>query len=532
MSKVRARTDDCFFLLAVLGFSFWFFLAVPFASHRETYSWLAIVHTQEFGRAFSFMASTYRPLFQAATWLCFLLLDPKVFPTRATTQAALQILVYALFVLGWWLVYSSSTNKRLFAIVGLLTGGVFFSGYVQLFHIHGIAYGPVMLTIGGLLRFHAWSTTSEISGPRATIVEVLLATLGSILALWHPYASALFVGFYFGYYLDTFSGRDRTQHLMALFILLATTFALAILVIGVPHFWPDVSTHLLQTAERPLDTRLFGSLISYRTNEHNWAASLVAFGLAQLAVLSTPLQSLIIKAAVALMVCVLGGLLFVQQLPLLLLWVGFALLKLLALRCWSLFFLALTAVVLPIGGGIGSPIYALPAIVMSTYATAMEFPKGEALLSFLTPAHVLCSVVVAAAVLCLIRAGVEVPLVERVARPLLAERERTYQLEQMLEWLRASELCSSEIAFTDTAGSPIASIESVLNRQHRPPASLQDVQMFWTNVLQCERSRKPRPLVVITFGGQVLPKATRLYRLQGRYAGEAAVWSAAALPTP
>ena len=36
-----------YFILTVLGFSFWFFMAVPFASHREAYWWLATVHSQD-----------------------------------------------------------------------------------------------------------------------------------------------------------------------------------------------------------------------------------------------------------------------------------------------------------------------------------------------------------------------------------------------------------------------------------------------------------------------------------------------------
>src|SRR4051812_47390625 len=64
------RTDVfAYFLLTVLGFSFWFFVAVPFGSHRETYWWLATVHQHQFAHALSFISSTYRPLHQAATWL-------------------------------------------------------------------------------------------------------------------------------------------------------------------------------------------------------------------------------------------------------------------------------------------------------------------------------------------------------------------------------------------------------------------------------------------------------------------------------
>ncbi len=77
-SNVRTQTL-AYFIVAVLGFSFWFFMAVPFASHRESYWYLGMVHSQSFGHALSFaISSTYRPLAEAAAWLGFLFLDPSV----------------------------------------------------------------------------------------------------------------------------------------------------------------------------------------------------------------------------------------------------------------------------------------------------------------------------------------------------------------------------------------------------------------------------------------------------------------------
>src|SRR5262249_490779 len=146
-----------FFILTVLGFSFWFLMAVPFASHRETYDWLAMVHSQGLSGAFSFSATTFRPLAQAATCLGFQFLAPAVFPTSALPQTLLQGFIYIPFVLAWWLIYITSPQRRLFALCAFIAGGVFFSGYVHLFHVYGLFYIPVMLTLGALIRFRASS---------------------------------------------------------------------------------------------------------------------------------------------------------------------------------------------------------------------------------------------------------------------------------------------------------------------------------------------------------------------------------------
>src|SRR4051794_2685459 len=68
---------NAFFAITIMGFSFWFFLAVPFASHRETYSWLAGALTQSFTDQFRFgLASTYRPLSVPVIFGLFKWLDP------------------------------------------------------------------------------------------------------------------------------------------------------------------------------------------------------------------------------------------------------------------------------------------------------------------------------------------------------------------------------------------------------------------------------------------------------------------------
>ena len=147
-----------YFIVAVLGFSFWFFLAVPFASHRETYWWLAMVQTKPFSQAFGIISSTYRPVAQAVTWAAFLLVGPRTFPTSLVRQSLLQGLVYGFFVLAWWLMYSTSPQRKCFAVLACVTGAVFFSGYVHLFHIYGLMYVPVMLMLGTLLHFYGNGT--------------------------------------------------------------------------------------------------------------------------------------------------------------------------------------------------------------------------------------------------------------------------------------------------------------------------------------------------------------------------------------
>jgi hypothetical protein len=490
----------------VLGFSFWFLMAVPFASHRETYSWLTAVQTQSLARQFSFgLSSTYRPLSQFVTAVGFTILDPHVFPTNTFRQSVLQTFIWGIFVCAWWLIYSAAPQKRLFALVTFVLGGVFFSGYVHLFHIYGLFYAPVILTMGALLYFNATNTFEKR--------QIRIAFLATVLVFWHPFATALFVGFYTGFYLATFRRSSRAQHVRALTILFIGMAA----IIGLVAIFPR--------APMPLDTRLYGFLVSYQTNEVNRIASLVAFLLTILVIVSMYLSPKWTLAA-CLLTSVLSVVFLANGLPLLLLWIGATLIKLFRIHSWSLLFLSLTASLLPFGGGIGTPIYALFAIIMAAYATALGWSRAEGFLSFLKAQYVAGIVGVFVILLLLVRAGVEVPIITKVATPLLAERERTYQLEKMLAWLHSSDFCSYDIAFSEHAGSPIDSVESAITRRNRPPAAIGDVDLFWKSVLQCQNQQADggRRTAILTFGGPSLEGASPVFSVTSRHAGDATVW--------
>jgi len=502
-ANARAQTIT-YFIVAVLGFSFWFFVAVPFASHRETYWWLAMVQTKPFSQAFGIISSTYRPLAQAVTWAAFLLVDPRTFPTSIVRQGLLQGLIYGFFVLAWWLMYSTSPQRRPFAVLACISGAVFFSGYVHLFHIYGLMYVPVMLMLGVLLHFYGNGSFEKH--------QKWLAVVAVLLVLWHPFATALFVAFYFGFCVEAFQYRNARQNIQAAIVLLIGLAAIAAMAV------------VFARSPIPHHTRFAGFLVSYRTNEINLIASIVAFFMAQVTVFGMSLSRQL-RLAASLFVCVLGVLLFWNGIPLLLLWISVVLAKLFRLRSWSLFFLTLAASLLPFGGGIGTPMYGFFAIILATYGTSLGFTQPDGALAAIDNRYIMGGIAATAVLILVMRSGIDVPIVTNLATPLLAERERTYQLENILSWLRKSDYCGYRLDFAENAGSPVESVESAMSRKHRPPASPEDVDLFWTTVLQCRQTGAgDTGTAIVTFGGQGLSGVTPVFKIEGKYAGEAAVW--------
>jgi hypothetical protein len=363
-----------------------------------------------------------------------------------------------------------------------------------------------MLTLGVLLHLNVAGLS-----PRQ---EAWFAGIAFVLVLWHPFATAIFVSYYFGSCIDTFQHRTTRGHVLSAAVLLLGTLAVAAAVLVFPR------------TQTPIDTRLSGFLACYRTNEINLAVSFVAFLLSQMVVMSTTLavrRKLIasLLSTALCVVCLLSGT------PLLLVWMLLCLMKLIHLRLWRLFFLLLTALLFPFGGSTGTPIYALFALIVAVYVTPLGWLRAEKALSFLRPRHVVGVIVTAALVVMMVRAGVYVPVVTRLAAPLLAERERTYQLETVLAWLHASPYCHYQIAFADDAPSPVDSLTSALTRRNRPPAAIGDVRKFWGSVLRCDQAQAGNTesdTAIVTFDRHTSGNAKPVFDVHGRYAGDAAVW--------
>jgi hypothetical protein len=237
--------------------------------------------------------------------------------------------------------------------------------------------------------------------------------------------------------------------------------------------------------------------------------------------------------------CVIAAVLFAARIPLLMLWFAVVLVKLFRLRLWSLWLLMFSTALLPLGGATGTPTHILFAIIVAAFATALGWQGAEDAVKDASQYYILVPVGAAVCCLVLIRSGVHVPVLSRVAMPLLSERERTYQMEAALAWLRRSPYCDADLAYAVSAGSPAQSLRSAVTRENRPPADLEDVLVFWNGILRCRGGRdtfgrQRASTVVVTFGGPELHDSTPVHEIPGRYAGKATVWvsSKSAIYTP
>jgi hypothetical protein len=409
--------------------------------------------------------------------------------------AGVELANAALALVAWGWIARETRERRLFALLGLLAGGVFFAGYIWVFHLHGIFYGPLLIYVAALVR--------AARGPLdlRTLLGVFVGAL--VTALAHPYALPLAVAFVLGATLETPVLRTR-----------AGAAALIVIVTGV------TAAYLLLV---PSDSRgiagspVVGFVTSYRTLEVNAVGSVLAGVLAAwTATRALPGPA---GGVAGLFTLLLAGVGIVAGLPVLPLWLAWAAAKSMRRGRWSMAALVAATALLPIPNPTGSPTYAIFAVFTAVCATVLDEGGTDGLLLGLQLPHVVTLLAVLLAVALGLRAGVAIPVLSRVARPLLAEGERTRQFEVLAGRLMGSPWRSDPARFLRSAMRP--SEADAMERRFRPPTE----DAFLQPWLDWKRGGPATgaDTLVLTYGGESVPGLDTVFLARGRYAGDALV---------
>ena len=204
------------------------------------------------------------------------------------------------------------------------------------------------------------------------------------------------------------------------------------------------------------------------------------------------------------------------------LWVAACLLKAASRGWWTLAALLAVAFVLPVASATGSPTYTVFALMLSTATAALGDQDLERRLGFIEGWPAVAVAVAAAMLAVALRGGVDVPVVSKLARPLLAESERTHQLETLVDRLLHSPLRDRPLRLYRDANSPMLADNSV-DRTHRPPTQ----ELFFEHYVRLRRGHEALPgdTLWIAFGGDRVPGGRPVELLRGRFAGEAAAFA-------
>lgn len=482
--------DTLLVMLAVAGLAFWFVVGLPWAPHNESFDWIVQLETRSlWGALFGKFPSvlSLRPLGTGPAWL--------LYRAGGHDIGLVEVVNAAMALLAWGWAASGAREKRVFALLALVVGGVFFAGYIWVFHLHGIFYGPLLLFVAGLAR--------SARGPLdlRTLLGVFVGALVTSLA--HPYALPLAVAFVLGAALEAPRLRSRQGAAAVALVISGTAMAYLLLV-------PDYNRGL---SGAPLP----GLVMSFRTLEVNVVGSAIA-GLLAAWTASRALPGSAAGAAVFFTV-LLSGAGIAAGLPVLPLWIAWAGIKSVRRGRWAMAALLAATALLPMPNPTGSPTYAVFAVFVAVCATASDELGIEGMLYAVRPLHVAGVLAGILALALVLRAGVPVPVLDKLARPLLAEGERSRQFEVLVTRVMASPWRGSPARFLHPAANPTDA--DAVDRRFRPPTD--DIHLAtW---LDWKRGGPPAgaDTLVLTFGGEGVAGMDTVLWARGRYAGDALV---------
>ncbi len=477
-------------LFACAGLAFWFVVGLPWGPHNESFDWIVRLETRSFAGAllepFPSVLSL-RPLGTGPAWLLYRLGGHDV----GLAQMANALL--ALLAWGW--AARGLREHRLFALLAFLAGGVFFAGYIWVFHLHGIFYGPLLVYLAALLR--------SARGPLDLRMLLGVFVGGVLTAMAHPYALPLLVAFTLGATLETPLLRTRTGGGALAVVLTGAAVTFVLLVPGGSRDLGGVPLTGLVTSFRTLEVNAVGSAVAGMLAA--WTATRAVPGAA--------------GGAAAVLTLLLAGAGIATGMPVLPLWIMWAAVKCVRRKRWTLAALIGATALLPVPNPTGSPTYAIFAVFAATFATACDDGAAEGFLRAVRPLHVTAALALLLLLALGVRAGLPVPIVSRLARPLFAEAERTRQFEVEVRQLMLSPWRGARGRFLHPAQNP--SDADAVDRRFRPPTD--DAHLgTW---LDWKRGGPPTTgdTLVFTFGGESPPGMDTLLVARGRYAGDALV---------
>ena len=318
-------------------------IGLPWGPHNETFDWIVRLEQRSFWSAlFDKFPSvlSLRPLGTGPAWLLYRLGGHDVGLVQFVNAAL------ALFAWGW--IARGVPQPRVFAVTALVAGGIYFAGYIWVFHMHGIFYGPLLVYVAALAR------CARMPVDLRTLLGVFVG--GVFTALAHPYALPFAVAFALGALAETPALRTR-QGAAVLAVML--TGALAAYLLLVPVYNRGLAGDPVAAL-----------LASYTTSEVNAIGAAVAALLAAwTATRAWPGRAPSIAGLVTLGVSALA---LARHVPVLPLWLAWAAAKSVRHGRWTMAALIVACALLPAANPTGSPTYTIFAVLLAACASALD----------------------------------------------------------------------------------------------------------------------------------------------------------------
>ena len=491
VSQYLRQQNFLFLLFSIAGMSFFFFLGFPFANHQESYMWLPQLERINFLECFTnqiYPVANHRPLGIATAWLTY----------HVSGDIYLQQFVNWLFAISSFIVlYFYCNNRVLFSLTAFVAGAGFFSGYIYLFHLQGVFYGPLQLYIAALL----------VLGGRSSSISkrelIVLFAIAIVVAFFHPFVLFVFIAFLIGIYLELLLNKKHDLQRITILLAVGTAITWWLLV-------PALPSESLQYA-------FIGGIVSYKLIEINALIGLLSLLLGGYVIWDKPFAGRF-RYILFIVLIPCSILFFFAKIPLLLIWIAACCLKMLLMRKWAMVSLIGATALLPFATATGSPTYAVFVIMACIYCTC--FNATWIIKKRFVQVFAYFMLVLLAVLFLLSATGYHVPVINKFLSPILAEKEKTFQLEKIIK-THISTYSSQgfSLQLVDSANYPVHSKNNI-ERLHRPPTN----QFFLDQYLKQTNVDSSRKKLLVTFGDQKVEGAKMILEEKGIWNGSAFVF--------
>lgn len=499
------KSSDFFaVLLSVSSIAGIFLVAFPWQHHNESLLWdIALTKSSIWDTVTSnpipMAVANYRPLGLMLAWTTYHLTSGAVWLQ--------QIVNLFVTMLAWVIACVAAKQRYNFAWLSFFCNAVFFSGYIYLFHLHGVFYPPLLVLIAVFLLREG---RDKDLGWRNVFSLLLFA---SLIGMFHPFAFLISSAFLVGLSIEN-RVRGFGVRYTAVMLGVAVMLALA----GLFAFTSNAAVHQISNSVGGFP--LQSLIVSYQTLESNRLATFAAIVLACLggATFGRARKQRIIGAAVA------GGCAVVLTLfgiPGVVAWIAVCFASSLRQRRIATAALILVCALLPLATGTGSPTYAVPVLMPCISVMAGALPSPRSLLTQRRLPGVVAATVFA--LVLIVRLGFDPWPINKVTLPLLAEKEKTEQLMQIMNYLDHRKELTGHLKLCNEAGPPAKGVNAI-DRRQRPPIDSYSFDLYVKSKYG-ERLSSGADLY-LCFGNQHLPRTSVVYSVPGRWAGDASMQAA------
>ena len=211
------------------------------------------------------------------------------------------------------------------------------------------------------------------------------------------------------------------------------------------------------------------------------------------------------------------------QLPVLMIWVVVCAINMIVAGNRVIAALIAGTALLPLGSGSGSPTYVVFVLMICSFvtasATASDIPDFPWLRKLSLAGVLLLTVCLLA-----IKKGVRVPVLGSIAKPILAEQEKTHQFKDIIEWkLKNKSYEPFVLQIYDPWILPVKSNNSI-DRVNRPVTEQSDLDEYMRFFSNGSYNNTKNAVLYVTFGDKILNEKNLVFSVEGKWNGRAYVF--------